>query len=111
MYHLQLRNISRSKGANIVAKAAYRSGTALSLKVCDEETGLVLDIVSDYSYKSGVAYSRILAPNFVCRELLNRGFLWNHVEKHLEKRKDSRLAKEIIIALPKELSLEQNIDL
>jgi hypothetical protein len=42
--------------------------------------------------------------------LRNRAALWNEVERG-EKRKDARLAREIRVSLPQELTREQNIEL
>jgi len=40
----------------------------------------------------------------------DRGQLWNQVEK-IEKRKDSQLARELNVAIPKELTRDQQIEL
>ena len=53
--------------------------------------------------KKGVELTRIYAPIGTKAELLERGQLWNAVEK-TERRKDANLAREFEIALPQELN-------
>ena len=53
--------------------------------------------------KTGVELTRIYAPIGTKAELLERGQLWNAVEK-TERRKDANLAREFEIALPQELN-------
>ena len=93
---------SRSKGHNAVQAAAYRSASILF----DERTGQYFD----YRHKDHVVHSEIMLPVGGHASFSDREMLWNHIEK-IEKRSDSQLAKDYILALPKELSLEQNIDL
>ena len=82
--------------------SAYRAGQCLY----DERQGIEFD----YSRKQGVAFSGIMAPANAPAWVKDRALLWNTVEK-IENRKDSRLAKEILIALPVELTVSQNIAL
>ena len=49
-------------------------------------------------------------PQNAPQEFLDRGTLWNSVEK-IEKSKNSQLAREIEVALPKELDREKQINL
>ncbi len=114
---------SRSKGHSAVAAAAYRSGTKLK----DERTGKI----HRYDKRSGVAETFILLPSntshlFVpdaqmgvpdadqqkdhLSELPDRAFLWNAVEAS-ETRKNSCVARELILALPHELSYKERSDL
>ncbi len=102
IYHLSAQVISRGKGKSCVAAAAYRSGE----KILDERTGKI----HDYTRKAGVGYKEILAPDQVPDWAVDRQQLWNQVEA-AEKRKDAQTAREINIALPKELSFEENIEL
>ncbi len=64
----------------------------------------------DYTHKGGVVYTDILLPDNAPAEYRNRSLLWNAVEK-IEKAKNAQLAREIEIALPAELTREQNISL
>ncbi|HLU20990.1 MAG TPA: MobQ family relaxase [Bacillaceae bacterium] len=94
IYHLSARIISRGKGQSAVAAAAYRSGERL----LDETTGEIK------KYKREVQpETMILAPNHAPGWVYNRQQLWNEVEK-IEKNKNSQLAREFNIALPRELS-------
>ena len=102
IYHLCIKIISRGKGKSAVAASAYRSGE----KIKNEYDG----IVHDFTRKGGIAYTEILLPQNAPQEFTNRSVLWNSVEK-IEKSKNSQLAREIEIALPKELNREKQIEL
>lgn len=102
IYHLSIKIISRGKGKSAVAASAYRSGE----KIKNEYDG----IVHDFTRKGGIAYTEILLPQNAPEEFSNRSVLWNSVEK-IEKSKNSQLAREIEIALPKELNREKQIEL
>ena len=67
-------------------------------------------IVHDFTRKGGIAHTEILLPQNAPQEFSDRGTLWNSVEK-IEKSKNSQLAREIEIALPKELNREKQIEL
>jgi len=99
MYHLSIKIISRGKGRSAVAAAAYRAGE----KMTNEYDGEI----HDYTRKGGVIHTAVLLPENAPREYADRAVLWNAVEK-IEKSKNSQLAREIEIALPKELTKEQN---
>ena len=60
----------------------------------------------DYSRKSGVVHSEVLAPANTPDWMTDRAKLWNAVEA-VEKRKNSQLAREIQLSLPHELTPEQ----
>jgi hypothetical protein len=112
IYHLSTNIISRSKGHSAVAAAAYRAGARLVQKVVDQSTGLVNDKVHNYENKDGVVFSSILVPeeHEDAQWLKDRQQLWGKVEE-IEVRKDAQLARQIILALPLELSQEENIEL
>ena len=95
IYHCSIKIISRGKGKSAVAAAAYRSGE----KLINNYDG----ITHDYTKKGGVAYTEIILPSHAPPEFSDRSVLWNSVEK-IEKSKNSQLAREIEIALPKELN-------
>ena len=99
IYHFSAQVISRSQGRSSVAAAAYRSAE----KIKDEKT----NITHDFTKKNDVLESEILLPNDAPSFLSDRKKLWNAVEQ-TEKRKDAQVAREINIALPKELTHEQN---
>ena len=102
IYHLCIKIISRGKGKSAVAASAYRSGE----KIKNEYDG----IVHDFTRKGGIAHTEILLPQNAPQEFLDRGTLWNSVEK-IEKSKNSQLAREIEVALPKESDREKQIEL
>ena len=102
IYHLSIKIISRGKGKSAVAAASYRSGE----KIKNEYDG----IVHDFTRKGGIAHTEILLPQNAPQEFSDRGTLWNSVEK-IEKSKNSQLAREIEIALPKKLDREKQIEL
>jgi ATP-dependent exoDNAse (exonuclease V) alpha subunit len=94
--------ISRSKGRSSVAAAAYRAGEEL----VDERTGAV----HDYTRKSDIQHSEIMAPEGAPDWSLDRPALWNAVEA-AERRKDAQLAREVQLALPRELDADRQIAL
>lgn len=102
IFHLSIKMLSRSSGKSAVAAAAYRAGAKLE----EKETGYT----HDYTRKSGVIYSEIFLPANAPREYQNREILWNEVQK-VEKKSDAQLAREIEVALPVELSREEQITL
>ncbi len=93
---------SRSKGLSSVAGAAYRSGTILK----DERTGET----HDYTNRHDVVYKSIMLPDGADDIFKDRSTLWNAVEA-AESRKDAQVAKDVILALPRELDCEKRIDL
>lgn len=99
IYHLHAQNFSRSLGHSAVSAAAYRAREKLE----DNRTREV----SDYRNKEGHLHSEIVAPKDSPDWVQDRGRLWNEVEK-AEVRSDARLAREVRVALPEELSLEEN---
>ncbi len=94
IYHLNVKNISRGDGRDIVAAAAYRAGEVLPNEA--EER------LSDFGGRRDVVASEIRLPAGAPEWMANRSSLWNAVEA-AEKRKDARLAKEVEFALPLEL--------
>lgn len=111
IYHLQAKVISRGSGRSAVAAAAYRH----SARMTNERDGYT----ADFSRKGGSVHSEFAIPANApawAKELAatepaqaSEQF-WNRVEA-FEKRSDAQLAKELILALPKELDREQNIAL
>ncbi len=101
-YHFIVKIVSRNAGKSVVAAAAYRAGVSLY----DERLGQVWD----YTRKRGVAHREILAPPRAPSWTHDRESLWNTVER-VERRKDAQLAREAEIALPLELTRDQQVDL
>jgi ATP-dependent exoDNAse (exonuclease V) alpha subunit len=83
----------------VVAAAAYRAGN----KLRDDRLGKT----QDYSRRSkGVIESTVLCPEGSPGWASNPELLWNRVEAG-EKRKDAQLAREFILAVPKELDASE----
>lgn len=101
-YRLSSQVIGRSTGRSAVASAAYRSGQSLA----DERTGQV----HDFSRKTGVLHSEIMAPANAPEWVRDRARLWNAVEI-AERRGDAQLAREIQLSLPHELDDPQRLEL
>ena len=97
IFYSRVKTIGAKQGS-IVKAAAYRSGEKLSR----DKTGEV----ANYRNKQGVIYSELIAPKDSW--VKDRNQFWNAVEKK-ENRSNARYAKEIVLALPHELSPEQNI--
>jgi len=102
VYHLSIKPISRSDGRTATAAAAYRSAEL----IIDERTGEV----HDYTAKGDVVHSELVLPAGAPAWAGDRAALWNAAEA-AEKRKDARVARDYEVAIPKELTREQGIDL
>ena len=92
--------LSRSAGHSAVKAAAYRAGE----KLRDERTGRV----ADYSHRSAdVLVAKILLPEGADPAFSDRTTLWEAVEAREDehnRRASAQLAKDYIIALPRELN-------
>lgn len=102
IYHCTCKIISRGQGRYAVGAAAYRSGE----KLYNEYDG----IEHDYTKKGGVVYSEIMLCENAPKEYQDRQTLWNAVEQ-IEKSSKAQLAREYEVALPVELSREEQIKL
>lgn len=102
IYHMESKIISRGTGRSVVAASAYMSCSRLY----NDYDG----VQHDYTKKQGLVWQQIFLPPQAPQEWHDREQLWNAVEV-AEKTKDSRLAREIIVALPVELNLEEQIAL
>ena len=96
--HFQITITQRSKGQSAVAGAAYQSGEKLFSEY-DQKT-------KNYSGKRGILYTEIMLPSHAPPEYANRETLWNSVEA-AEKQWNAQLARRLVLALPKEVPLEQ----
>ena len=99
IFRLEAKVFSREKrGRSVIAAAAYRAGTKLKDELRDK--------IFDYARRTkGVIQSDILAPEGAPGWVHDPGQLWNAVERG-EKRVDAQLAREFILAVPKELSAD-----
>lgn len=100
IYSLNAEIVSRGKGDSSVGAAAYQSRS----RIVDRRTGEV----HDYSRnRDELLFEGIYAPKGAPEWARDRESLWNYVEQ-FERRKDAQLARRFIIALPHELTSEQN---
>ncbi|MDX5933078.1 Ti-type conjugative transfer relaxase TraA [Acidiphilium acidophilum] len=114
IYHLSMKPISRASGRSSVAAAAYRAADRLE----NTRDGMT----HDFTRRSGVVHAEIVLPGDAIWADGNvvqgtgpawardRSALWNAAEAS-EKRKDARVAREIEVALPHELSASQRLSL
>ena len=102
IYHLEAKVVSRGAGRSAVAASAYLSCSRLY----NDYDG----IQHDYTKKQGLVWQQVFLPEYAPQEWQDREKLWNAVEE-VEMAKDSRLAREFVVALPIELSREQQIEL
>ena len=102
IYHLEAKVVSRGAGRSAVAASAYLS--------CSHLYNDYDGIQHDYTKKQGLVWQQVFLPEYAPKEWQDREKLWNAVEE-VETAKDSRLAREFVVALPIELSREQQIEL
>jgi hypothetical protein len=101
IFHMSFSNISAGKGRSAIASAAYRSGE----KLFDDKEG------QHYFYaRSVMPDSFILTPKNAPAWASDREKLWNEVERK-DRRANSRYAKEFNVALPVELSADEQKEL
>ncbi len=67
-------------------------------------------MIHDYTRKRGIVHSEILLPPNAPPNFQDRGTLWNSVEQ-IEQACNSQLARELEVALPIELSREEQVRL
>lgn len=101
-YHFHAEIISRGHGKSAVAVSAYISGE----KLRDIYEGRI----HDRSYRQDVVHTEIMLPPKAPDELLDRQTLLNELNR-AEKRNDAQMARYIDLALPKELSLSEQVAL
>lgn len=98
IFHLAVRPLSRTHGRSAVFAAAYRTGT----KIYDERRGRA----ADYRRKAGEVADIFMVLPADCGEW-PRDRLWNAAEA-AETRTDACVSREIILALPHELELDDH---
>ena len=94
------KTVSRGSGRSATAAAAYRTAE----KITDMRTGEV----HDYRRRGGVDHVSMHLP--MGAPSMTTDQLWNKVEAS-EKRKNSTVARELVVALPNELNQEQRREL
>lgn len=99
IFHMSISNVSRAKGSSSCASLAYIAAS----KVYEERTH------QTYSYgrKERVMKVATLLPDGAPTAYADATQLFNAIEKH-EQASNARTAKKIVVALPRELSLDES---
>ena len=97
---LHVDTISRRKGRSAVQMAAYCARDKL---YCD-----YIGKSYDFTDRHDLIYHEVMLPDFAPDTFHNSEILWNNVEK-TEKARNARLARTVIISLPKELDHDSQI--
>ena len=100
LYSASVKPVSRSSGRSATAAAAYRNAE----RITDERTGEI----HDYTRRSGVDHVEAFAPHGMTVQ--GSAELWNKAEA-AEVRKNARVAREVLVALPHELDQVQRREL
>ena len=115
LFRAEVKPISRGKGHNAVAAAAYRAGEKLE----DTNPYNLYRTEHDFSKKSDVLHKAIILPSALeeANFSISRQDLWSQVEAHevtqrgQKMKSNARVAREWLLALPHELSNAENIEL
>jgi ATP-dependent exoDNAse (exonuclease V) alpha subunit len=106
VYFLNMRTFGRANGSSAASAVAYRAGE----RIRDERTGRTYD----HSDRQDVMNKEIVLPSkFADHDMSwarDRAGLWNAAES-AEARKNARVAREYLVALPAELSPQQRLTL
>jgi ATP-dependent exoDNAse (exonuclease V) alpha subunit len=106
VYFLNLKTFGRSGGSSAVSAAAYRAGE----RILDERTGRTYD----HTDRQDVLHKEIVLPSHLADSDMSwakeRAQLWNAAES-AESRKNARVAREYLVALPVELDPDQRVNL
>ena len=105
IYSLHVKTVSRSSGRSVVAAAAYRAAENIG----DDRLG----VVWDFTRKGGVLHTEIITPQGAPEWAKDRAELWNAAERAEDKstrRSSATTGRDIILALPHELTDEQRTD-
>ena len=98
------RYLSRASGGNAVRSAAYNAREAITA----ERTGELFH----FRHRDAPSHHEVLLPEGADARLADAAVLWNVAEAS-ERRKDSQVAREIVLALPadRELTTADRIEL
>jgi len=106
VYFLNIKTFGRANGSSAASAAAYRAGE----RIRDERTGKTYD----HSERRDVMHKEIVLPSKFADDDMawaqDRAILWNAAES-VEIRKNARVAREYLVALPVELSPHQRVGL
>ena len=106
IYHLSAKILGRSGGKSAVASCAYQFRMNAKSELTGERFAYKRKNKESEVLSSGLIFSEEMRKNDFARNPIK---FWNEVEKK-EDRKNSRFARDFIIALPSEFTLEQNKD-
>src|ERR1700716_2130505 len=106
IYHMDVKTFGRASGGRVTRAAAYRAGE----RIRDERTREVYN----HTDRDDVAHKEIMLPAvFAVNPELDwardRCILWNAAEH--TNRRNARLAREVLVILPPELTPQQRIQL
>jgi MobA/MobL family len=106
-YFLHVKTFSRGNGSRVTKAAAYRAGE----RIRDERTSAVYN----YTARTDVAHAEIVLPSEYAGRAdmewaLDRSTLWNAAE-HAGRLRNSRLAREILVHVPPEMTPAQRTHL
>ena len=123
IYYMNVKTIGGNKGRSSIGAAAYRAGERLR----NENDGITHDYTKrrgavsasayrsgqelnthDFTHKRGIVHSEIMLPNYAPVTFRDRGTLWNAAEQS-ERNRNARTGREVVVALPNELSTEQQV--
>ncbi|NSR16712.1 MobQ family relaxase [Enterococcus innesii] len=103
IYHFSMQVASRNNGKrSLIAMAAYRSGERLYSELYEKE--------NFYGHRLVKPDTFILKPDYVPEEFGDREYLWNKMEL-AETSSNARLCREVNLALPIELSNDDQKEL
>jgi ATP-dependent exoDNAse (exonuclease V) alpha subunit len=106
VYFLYMKTFGRGNGSSATSAIAYRAGE----RIRDERTGKVFD----HSDRQDVMHKEIVLPakwsDADMSWAEDRANLWNTVEA-AETRRNARVAREFLVALPAELTPIQRVEL
>ncbi len=103
---MYMKTFGRANGSSAVSAVAYRAGE----RIRDERSGRIYD----HSAREGVLHKEIVLPaKFADSDMgwaKDRAMLWNAAEAS-EARKNARVAREFLVALPAEMTAAQRLGL
>ena len=99
---MRVRNIGKSNNKSAIAASAYRSGTQMYDATKDK--------MYNYSNKKEVVYDTIMLPPNAPEKYQDKQTLWQTVQDN-ETASDARYCKDIMIAIPRNLTQEQRVEL
>ena len=101
-FHCSVAVLKKSEGRSCVQFSAYMSGTEMHNDRLNQNFS--------HTTKEEVCFNEMLFSDRVPEELRDQSAFWNAVEK-VEKSDNAQLSRTWEIALPHELTIEQNIEL